>query len=88
MPPHLLRCQELAVDDYSVALGRLEAGASSNFAQLGSGNRYDFKIRGSRKNSYKSNNLPEFRNTEAQTGCCLAGHNHLNLLDDWHRIEK
>jgi hypothetical protein len=36
MPPHLLRCQGLAVDDYSFALGRLEAGATSTFAQLGS----------------------------------------------------
>ncbi len=45
MPPHLLRCQGLAVDDYSFALGRLtersgdpasgEAGAPSTFAQLG-----------------------------------------------------
>jgi hypothetical protein len=26
MPLHLLRCQGLAVDDYSFALGRLEAG--------------------------------------------------------------
>jgi hypothetical protein len=31
----LLRCQGLAVDDYSFALGRLEAGATSTFAQLG-----------------------------------------------------
>jgi hypothetical protein len=36
MPPHLLRCQGLAVDDYSFALGRLEAGTPSTFAQLGS----------------------------------------------------
>ena len=35
MPPHLLRCQGLAVGDYSFALGRLEAGAPSTFAQLG-----------------------------------------------------
>ena len=46
MSPHLLRCQGLAVDDYSVALGRLterrgdpatggEAGATSTFDQLG-----------------------------------------------------
>ena len=45
MPPHLLCCQRLAVDDYSFALGRLtersgdpasgEAGAASTFAQLG-----------------------------------------------------
>jgi len=35
MPPHLLRCQGLAVADYSFALGRLEAGAPSTFAQLG-----------------------------------------------------
>ena len=27
MPPHLQRCQGLAVNDYSVTLGRLEAGA-------------------------------------------------------------
>jgi hypothetical protein len=35
MLPHLLRCQGLAVDDYSFALGRLEAGTPSTFAQLG-----------------------------------------------------
>ncbi len=35
MSPHLLRCQGLAVDDYSVALGRLKAGATSTFAQSG-----------------------------------------------------
>jgi hypothetical protein len=45
MPPHLLRCQRLAVVDYSLALGRLsersgdpacrEAEAPSTFAQLG-----------------------------------------------------
>jgi hypothetical protein len=35
MSSHLLRCQGLAVDDYSFALGRLEAGATSTFAQLG-----------------------------------------------------
>jgi hypothetical protein len=35
MSPHLLRCQGLAVDNYSFALGRLEAGATSAFAQLG-----------------------------------------------------
>jgi hypothetical protein len=35
MSLHLLRCQGLAVDNYSVALGRLEAGATSTFAQLG-----------------------------------------------------
>jgi len=35
MPPHLLRCQGLAVDDYSFTLGRLKAGATSTFAQLG-----------------------------------------------------
>jgi hypothetical protein len=29
-------------------------------------NRYDFKIPGSRKNSYKSNNLPEFREADAE----------------------
>jgi len=34
MPPHLLRCQGFALDDYSVALGRLEAGAPSTFAHL------------------------------------------------------
>jgi len=33
--PHLLRCQGLAVDDYSVALGRLKAGATSTIDQLG-----------------------------------------------------
>jgi hypothetical protein len=36
MPPHLLRCQGLAVDDHSFALGRLETGTPSTFAQLGS----------------------------------------------------
>ena len=35
MPPHLLRCQGLALDNYSFALGRLEAGTPSTFAQLG-----------------------------------------------------
>ena len=35
MPPHFLRCQGLAVNDYSVALGRLETWAPSTFAQLG-----------------------------------------------------
>ena len=35
MPPHLLRCQGLAVADYSFVLGRLEAGAPSTFAQIG-----------------------------------------------------
>ena len=35
MSPHLLRCQGLAVENYSVALGRLEAGPTSTFAQLG-----------------------------------------------------
>ena len=35
MPPHLLRCQGLAVNDYSFTLGRLEAGVPSTFAQLG-----------------------------------------------------
>jgi hypothetical protein len=34
MPSHLLRCQGLAVEDYSFALGRLEAGVSSTFAHL------------------------------------------------------
>jgi hypothetical protein len=34
MPSHLLRCQGLAVDDYSFARGRLEAGTPSTFAQL------------------------------------------------------
>jgi len=34
IPPHLLRCEGLAVDDYSFALGRLVFGASSTFAQL------------------------------------------------------
>ena len=36
MAPHLLRCQGLAVGDYSFTLGRLEAGVPSTFAQLGS----------------------------------------------------
>jgi hypothetical protein len=35
MSPLLLRCQGLAVDNYSFALGRLKAGATSTFAQLG-----------------------------------------------------
>jgi len=35
MSPHLLRCQGLAVGDYSFALGRLKAGATSTFAQIG-----------------------------------------------------
>jgi len=40
MPPHLLRCQWIAVDDYSFTLGRLEAGAPSTFAQLGCNNLF------------------------------------------------
>jgi len=39
MAPHLLRCQGFAVGNYSVTLGRLEAGAPSTFAQSGSHNR-------------------------------------------------
>ena len=35
MSLHLLRYQGLAVNDYSVALGCLKAGATSTFAQLG-----------------------------------------------------
>ena len=35
MPPHLLRCQGIAVGDYSFTLGRLEAGAPSTFVKLG-----------------------------------------------------
>ncbi len=35
MPPHLLRCQRIAVAYYSFNLGRLEAGAPSTFAHLG-----------------------------------------------------
>jgi len=35
MTPHLLRCQGFAVAYYSFTLGRLAAGASSTFAQLG-----------------------------------------------------
>jgi hypothetical protein len=35
MIPHLLRCQGFAVVYYDFALGRLESGASSTFAQLG-----------------------------------------------------
>jgi len=35
MLPHLLRCQWLGVGDYTLAIGRLEAGAASTFAQLG-----------------------------------------------------
>jgi hypothetical protein len=35
MPPHLLRCQGLGVGNYTLTLGRLEAGAPSTFAHLG-----------------------------------------------------
>ena len=35
MLPHLLRCQWLGVGDYTLTLGRLEAGTASAFAQLG-----------------------------------------------------
>ena len=35
MLPHLLRCQWLWVGDYTLAIGRLEAGTASTFAQLG-----------------------------------------------------
>jgi hypothetical protein len=35
MPPHLLRCQGIAVGNYSFTLGRLEAGAPSTFAHSG-----------------------------------------------------
>jgi hypothetical protein len=35
MLPHLLRCQGFAVDNYSFTLGRLKAGATLTFAQLG-----------------------------------------------------
>jgi len=35
MLPHLLRCQWIGVGDYTLTLGRLEAGAASAFAQLG-----------------------------------------------------
>jgi len=35
MPPHLLRCQGFGVGNYTLALGRLEAGAPSTFAHLG-----------------------------------------------------
>ncbi len=55
MSPHLLRCQRLAVDDYSVALGRLEAGATSTFAQSG------FKqlvYYGNREKIYPKNDSP------------------------------
>jgi hypothetical protein len=41
MPPHLLRCQGIAVGNYSFTLGRLEAGAPSTFAHLG----YDFLLK-------------------------------------------
>ena len=51
-------------------------------------NRYDFKIPGSRKNSYKSNNLPESREADAQTACCLAAYHPLKLLNDWDTIEN
>ncbi len=33
MSPHLLRYQGLAVDDYSVTLGRLKAGTTAALAQ-------------------------------------------------------
>jgi hypothetical protein len=33
--PRLLRCQWFRVGDYTFAIGRLEAGATSTFAQLG-----------------------------------------------------
>ena len=33
--PHLLRCQVFGVGDYTLKLGRLEAGALSTFAHLG-----------------------------------------------------
>ena len=33
--PHLLRYQVFGVGDYTLTLGRLEAGALSTFAQLG-----------------------------------------------------
>ena len=35
MAPHLLRCQWIGVGDYTLNIGRLEAGAPSTFAQLG-----------------------------------------------------
>jgi len=35
MLPHLLRCQGIAVENYSFTLGRLEAGAPSTFDQSG-----------------------------------------------------
>ena len=35
MSPRLLRCQWFRVGDYTFAIGRLEAGATSTFAQLG-----------------------------------------------------
>jgi hypothetical protein len=35
MTPHLLRCQWLWVGDYTLNIGRLEAGAPSTFAHLG-----------------------------------------------------
>jgi len=35
MIPHLLRCQEFAVNCYGFTLERLESGASSTFTQLG-----------------------------------------------------
>jgi len=35
MMPHLPRCQGLAVVYYDFALGRLESGSPSTFAQLG-----------------------------------------------------
>ena len=37
MAPHLLRCQGIAVGNYSFSLGRLGAGAPSTFAHLGHG---------------------------------------------------
>jgi hypothetical protein len=42
MPPHLLRCQGIAVAYYSFTLGRLEAGAPSTLAHLGFKKSADF----------------------------------------------
>jgi hypothetical protein len=45
MAAHLLRCQGLAVDDYSVALGRLAVGLPSTFDQLGKNPVYYITVR-------------------------------------------
>jgi hypothetical protein len=46
MAPHLLRCQGIAVGNYSFTLGRLEAGPPSTLAQLGLNNVISIEIFG------------------------------------------